>query len=47
MRGGEPDNAVVLGNTETLKYVGIDVDNFTSLYDGINKTVKYYKNSID
>ena len=46
MRGGEPDNAVVLGNTETLKCVGIDVNNFTSLYDGINKTVKYYKNSI-
>ena len=47
MRGGEPENAVVLGNTETLKCLDIDVNNFTSLYDGINKTVKYYKNSID
>ena len=43
MRAGEPERSVVIGDTSTLADIDFDPAEFTSLRDGIDRTVKYYK----
>lgn len=47
MRAGEPEKSVVLGNPETLKPLGFTVDNLTKMEDGMEKTIKWYKDNYD
>jgi UDP-glucose 4-epimerase len=47
MRAGEPDHAVVVGNPETLKPLGIGADYLLSLEDGIKKSRTYYQTQVD
>ena len=46
MRGGEPENAVVLGNPDTMLPVDVNRNQLLSLEEGIKKTVNYYKKNI-
>ena len=46
MRGGEPDNAVVLGNPNTMRPLGIEKKQLLSLKNGIKNSIKYYKKFI-
>ena len=43
MRGGEPENAVVVGNPDTMLPIGINKNQLLSLEEGIQRTVKFYK----
>tara|TARA_A100000164_G_scaffold329834_1_gene317843 strand:+ start:1900 stop:2805 length:906 start_codon:yes stop_codon:yes gene_type:complete len=47
MRGGEPKHAVVLGNPDTMKPLGMSKKDLLSLNDGIKKSINYYKSIID
>tara|TARA_Y100000996_G_C22442341_1_gene610328 strand:+ start:38 stop:943 length:906 start_codon:yes stop_codon:yes gene_type:complete len=46
MRGGEPKNAVVLGDPKTMLPIGINRNQLLSLEEGIQKTVNFYKKKI-
>ena len=46
MRGGEPENAIVLGDPRTMKPLGINQEDLVSLNVGIKRTTKYYSNII-
>ena len=47
MRGGEPNNAVVLGNPDTMKCLSLEKDDLLPLINGIRKSIDYYKNIIN
>jgi UDP-glucose 4-epimerase len=43
MRPGEPEHSIVLADPETMLPVGINVDNFISLEDGVKSAVEYFR----
>jgi len=47
MRAGEPERSVVLGDPKTLKPLGIREKDITSLEDGLERTVKWYRDNYD
>ena len=46
MRGGEPENAVVVGNPDTMLPIGVNKNQLLSLEEGIQRTVKFYRKKI-
>ena len=47
MRAGEPERSVVLGDPKTLEPLNIKESDLMSLEEGIERTVKWYKNNYD
>ena len=47
MRGGEPNNAIVLGNPDTMECLDLKKDNLLPLINGIRKSIDYYKKIIN
>ena len=47
MRQGEPIQAVVRGDPETLRPLGIDAADLLGLEEGVDRTVAYYRENID
>ena len=47
MRQGEPMQAVVRGDPETLRPLGIDAADLLGLEEGVHRTVAYYRENID
>ena len=43
MRKGEDPDSTVIGNPETIKKIGYDIDGLTSLETGLNYTIDYFK----
>jgi nucleoside-diphosphate-sugar epimerase len=43
MRPGEPEHSIVLADPETMLPVGVNVDNFISLEDGVKSAVAYFR----
>jgi UDP-glucose 4-epimerase len=47
MRPGEPEHSIVLANPHTMEILGVNVDNFVTLEDGVQKAVEYFRNLRD
>lgn len=47
MRPGEPEGSVVLGDPTTLAPLGIKPEDLTTLEDGIERTVRWYRDHYD
>jgi hypothetical protein len=47
MRAGEPDRSQVIGYPETLRPLGMTVDDMVSLSDGVQETLKWYRTHLD
>ncbi len=47
MRAGEPENSIVLGDPSTLAPLGMSREMLTTLEDGMERTVRWYRESYD
>jgi len=45
MRSGEPEKSIVIGDPKTLEPLGIKPDDLVKLEDGLEKTIKWYKDN--